>query len=90
MTATRRRTPQAVARLFLHDLLCQSESCDADDHAHRTLTDFGRDAVRAWKAGDDLAPVIHAKTCLGCPSKLMHELRMQEFAELLERQLAER
>lgn len=58
-------TPQSIARGWIHDAMCMSDSCPLGDcdHARRTQSTFGRDAVRAWKAGDSLASVIHDRAC---------------------------
>lgn len=80
---SKRSTPQAIARQWLHDLVCMSEGCDGLEHARRTQTSFARDAVAAWKAGDDLGPIIHRHTCLGCPVPLEHAFRLNDLGELL-------
>ena len=48
----------------MHDAMCMSSCPPGDgDHAKRTQSDFARDAVRAWKAGESLADLIHDRAC---------------------------
>lgn len=76
-------TKQAVARLWLHDLMCMSEGCEGEDHAKRTQSAFARDAVRAWKAGEALGPVIHQRVCLGCAVPDAHAFRLNGLGQQL-------
>lgn len=80
-------TTQAVARRWMHDLVCLSETCQGDDHAKRTQSRFAAHAVRTYKDGAPLAPVVHEHSCLGCGDPENHIARLGAVAEDLRQRL---
>lgn len=60
-----RQTPQSIVRGWMHDAMCMSGSCEPGDcdHARRTQSTTARDVVRAWKAGEPLAGILHDRAC---------------------------
>lgn len=73
-------TRAQIARDWMHARLCISDTCDGDSHARRTQQPFARDAVRAARAGHDLAPIIHHHTCLGCADRYTHVQHLRDAA----------